>query len=225
MKIPNIFVPEKDLEKKTENLLQENKKTPKPIIIEKKELEDLLYTFNEYYFDNALHEKIGVLIRKSDYQSLKVKDLKWEYWTKKTDYDENYVFTKWHDRKNTRYALAIVNDGKLEEFCERIERDTRVKLFGLGRDRLYYLMASSFIGSAFIGLATKYAASSYMLRVFNNLNEATTVSCMAFLGAILGFIEGTLWLTYKNSVNKKKLKTCYTQLITDDKTAIKMAFS
>lgn len=225
MKLPKTFLPERNLEKKTETLLQENKKTPKPVIIERKELEDLLYAFNEYYFDSTLHEKIDVLTRKSGYQSLKVNDLKWEYWTKKTDYDENYVFTKWHDRKNTRYAFAIVNDGKLEEFCERFERDNRVKIFGLGRDRLPYLMASAFIGSAVIGLATKYAASSYMLRVFGMLNEATTVSCMAALGAVLGFIEGTFWLAYKNSVNKEKLKTCYTQLIIDDKTALKMAFS
>jgi len=222
MKIPKIFIPETSLESETEKLLKEEVKIQEPkLVIEKSKLEETLKLFNT----GLVHEKIEDMITQSGYTTVKTKGLRWEYWTKKTDYDENYVFTKWHDRKNTRYALAIVNDGKLEEFCERIERDTRVKLFGLGRDRLHYLMVSAFTGSALMGLATKYAASSYMLRVFGMLNEATTVSCMVFLGAILGFMEGILWLTYKNSVNKEKLKTCYTQLITDDKAAIKMAFS
>lgn len=219
MKVPEIFKPEKDLESETEKLLKKEVKMQEPkLVVEKSKLEETLKLFNT----NLVHEKIEDLITKSGYVSIKTKGLRWDYWTKKTDYDENYVFTRWHDRQNTRYAFARVNDGKLEEFCERFEKDYRTKLFGLGRDRLPYLMVNAFGGSAFVGIATKYIALPYL---WGGIDSALAVSSMAFLGAILGFLEGAVWLQYKHLTNRKKLGVCYTQLITDDKMAVRTAFS
>lgn len=221
MKVPTTFMPEKNLDNKTEQLLQEkNTLKPKPIKIEQQELEEVLRMFDNCLdsetIDGILQKKIDDLIRKSDYQPLKVKGSSWEYWYKPVvqSFDESHVLVRSSDKYGYKhYAFARVDDSKLESFCKIFERYETGILSGINYNKPYFQ----------IGLITGAIAGSMPL--FINTALISTAACfIPLIGFLGGMFSGTWLARYKHTKDGAKLVRCYKELKTQSRNAIKRAF-
>lgn len=145
MKIPKLFLPEKNLDDKTEMLREEEVKLPKPESrIEKSELEEVLKLFGDpatghfVIGEVDLYSKIENLIAKSGYKPITSKKQYWNYWSKPSPHylDESRIFLRYFDEieHDYTYVFARVEDSKVEEFCKRFGKKRRSWLFGKMRD-------------------------------------------------------------------------------------------
>jgi len=230
MKVPNIFLPEKNLENKTEKLLKEE---PKPRTeefkpaVEKSELERVLELFDTSYSqtfsDEHLYANIDRLIEKSDYKPI-FKRLKYKYWSRPSPYnsEERFILIKDFDtNKNCHYSFAIVENDKLKEFCKRFEKERSITN---GHQTVYGPLVKGAIVGGGLGLIADYAIA----RAIGSSNSFTSAGICA-LGVMLGFFYGSFIIKYVQNKNKEKLDKCYKCLMTSSNTvskdAVKAAFS
>lgn len=227
MKVPNVFKPEKDLENKTERLLNEE---PKPRTdefkpaVEKSDLERVLELFDNPYSqtfsDEHLYANIDILIEKSDYKPIS-KRLKYKYWSRPSPYnpEESFVFIKdFNTNKNYYYSFAIVENDKLKEFCKRFEKE---KLIANGHQSVYSPLAKGAIIGGVLGLITDYTIAK-----FTGISSMYTNTGIVSLGLMLGFLYGGISIRLGYNKNKEKLNKCFNHLITSsNKDAVKAAFS
>lgn len=230
MKVPNIFLPEKNLENKTERLLKEEPKPKtdefKPAV-EKSELEKVLELFDTSYSqtfsDEHLYANIDRLIEKSDYKPV-FKRLKYKYWSRPSpdDLEESFVFVKeLNANKDTYYSFAIVKNDKLKEFCKRFKKERSI---AMGYQSVFAPLAKGSIIGGVLGLITDYAIAK-----FTGTGDMYANTGVVTLGMMIGFLYGALSIKYYHNRNRENLNKCYKCLMissnTVSKDVLKAAFS
>lgn len=214
MKVPKIFIPEKKLENATEKLLHE-KDTPKPRLINKQDLEEVLQAFDQPLTEN-FNARVDSLISKSDYQCLKVRSCYWEYWHKPAvkNLDESHVLVRSLDKYGFKhYASAKVDNLKLENFCRLFEKYYTGVLSGINHNKPCFQ----------IGMITGTLGGTVPFFI-----NPALVNTVAFVIPIIGLIGGAFGGTYlarcMHKKYAKKLVRCYEEIETFSKDAIKKAF-
>jgi len=132
MKLPDIFVPKKDLERKTQEFLEEkNIKKSEQQEASKNELEKLFEIFNRrkdsYGGEDELHRKVNELMDKADYKPVRLDVLKNHYWYKPRSNDsyEHDVLIRYVEGNNICYAFGRTDDNKTEKFCKLFDKHIR----------------------------------------------------------------------------------------------------
>lgn len=222
MDVPKGFAIKKDLT--TEELLDQTKQTTK-----KNELETLLEEFNKpnYSESEFFHMTVEALVQKKDYKSLTNQNLGWEYWTKPKNKSDSYILIRENKGGKRHYSLVTVNSNNSEEFCKRFTKRVSYKKFYNPLRCLKYAFKSdndSLVGVIYSGLFTAFlgAFSTAYIAIYH---FGTTVNYTG-IGALLGFYFGSSsYSLYSHLSNKRKTRKIYKELITDEKKAIKKAFS
>ncbi|MCG2718882.1 MAG: hypothetical protein L6408_08650 [Nanoarchaeota archaeon] len=243
MKLPKTFRPEKDLDYKTNQLLEE----PKPITGKKDVLEpyeELIYELNQKNWNTKLiHEKTNELIVKCGYKDLlpkKEMKLPYQYWSKTNT--ENIELTDILVRKEwdqtiikDSYSFATVEKqweyefmDQFDKFCYIKQENLEISSHSYARGfRQYSFSLNGLIGGFGLGPVINYAL---------NIPYVSSVPILSFsTGVLIGLSSFFLFtkhaINYKRKKHMKKRLKAYedAEALTfhfefDDKLALEKAF-
>ncbi|MBU4501057.1 MAG: hypothetical protein KKA79_00575 [Nanoarchaeota archaeon] len=250
MKVPNSFRPEKDLEDKTEQLVEEakivnyNKRCVDP-----DELEDMISHFDHMFLNwsdpsifgySYLHDTIDEFVEKTNYQKSDLSNDKFTYWTRPdpVNASERYVFIRRLDNDSRRrYSFARVNKNDFTKFGKSFELYFKSKNILFDNYRINGQIYKSFLASgAAVGGLSLYILQNVLAGLpFYTISQTAAMAglfgltmgpCLiAFTGIPLAF--GALKLAkYWNKKFEAKIKLNYEDMtLEDDRTAILKAFS
>lgn len=224
MDVPKSFRPENVPEENIKQLLEEPK-------YKDKRLETLLNEFSNthYYKSEFFHKAVEELALKKDYKLLNNQSrIGWDYWTKSKNQNESYVLIRKNKKKRKYYSLATVENNNLEKFCKTLEDLESYKKFYNFMSQLDVLAHNKDIYYPLLGALTciLFFASTHIIAtdVLEIKQDMTTALDCTFtvLGGYIGFSSRGLHNYLKNKKNYKKI---HKERITDEKEAIKRAFS
>lgn len=220
MKIPKTFVPEKGLENKIEQLIEEPKtykkeyKTKEDTELEE-ELKDLLKEFDYSPFwqeCKSVYPKAKRLLTRTSYKQITNKKFKYEYWAKPIGGEENYLLTIFENKQ--RYAFSRIKDESIEKFCKKFEHQ---------RKMVYpksFLLTGLAVSAS---LATSYLFSSYPQGTFLKDLLSWMMPSMVTIPTILSIPSIVKYV--RKRVGKGLEKYCIGMIIGNDKKALEAAFS
>lgn len=220
MKLPKTFVPEKDLEERTEELLEEQELKPKldPKITAVDEILGELENNPKYYNSSTFNSNIYVAINQKGYGLVggryKVGNT---YFIKIKESDNVDVFIRVFERNSRHYCFATTKTQKLEEFLDRFDRGKLKDNEIVDNPTLRIMYNINVYGLSWY---TAFQFLSY-LGVQQNSNEHIVGSVAA--GILVAGLTTWLLKACLYRKNKKKMRECYKTLITDEKEAVKRA--
>jgi len=224
MKLPKIFVPNKDLEERTEELLEEQEVKPKldPKITAVDEILGELENNPKYYNSSTFNSNIYVAINQKGYGLVggryKVSNT---YFIKTKEFDDVDVFIRVFEKNNMHYCFATTKTQKLEEFLDKFDnyRPNKTSIlsrtgFSEGINTLYFTYISG------LGALITH-------QLITSLFEIPSTNYNVFYSLIAGMGVGGFasWMLKRRKfkVNEKQLKLLCNELILDEKEAVKRA--
>ncbi len=224
MKLPKIFVPEKDLEERTEELLEEQELKPKldPKITAVDEILGEIENNPKYYSSNTFHSNLYAAINQG-YGVIggRYSTFSNTYFIKTKEFDDVDVFIRVFEKNNTHYYFATTKAQKLEEFLDKFgnyrpNKTPILSLSGFSEGvNTFYL---AFLSGG--GAVLAHRAIISLLKIPpNNSNPIYSLAAGAGIGLF------TTWLLKKRKlkINEKKLNPFCNELILDEKEAVKRA--
>jgi len=226
MKLPKIFVPNKDLEERTEELLEEQELKPKldPKITAVDEVLGELENNSKYYSSSTFNSNIYVAINQKGYGLVggryKVSNT---YFIKTKESDNVDVFIRVFEKNSMHYYFATTKTQKLEEFLDKFDnyRPNKTSIlsksgFTEGINTLYFTYISG------LGALITH-------QLITSLFEIPSTNYNVFYSLIAGMGVGGFasWMLKRRKfkVNEKKLKLLCNELILDEKEAVKRALT
>ncbi len=217
MKIPKTFLPEKELENKINQLVEEPKtyKKDDKTNVNSTELEELLKEFNSPWVDyDSVYTKAFQLLSKTGYAQINDKKFKCEYWTKLVSPDESYLFTVYGKKYEQHYIFSRIKNDKVEKFCKKFER----------RRKMVYLKSFLLTGLAISGfLSTSYLFSYYPQGNFLRDLLSWMAPSMLVIPTILSIPRVIKYI--RGRTTKGLEKYCIGMITGDDKKALTAAFT
>ncbi|MBU4501440.1 MAG: MgtC/SapB family protein [Nanoarchaeota archaeon] len=251
MRLPRTFRPEKNLEEKTEQLLNDPKihVKPKPAV-KGKYLNNLFdYLHEPLFMVSYVHEKVDILIDRSDYQVVPRSskcNQDYTHWYKQDPLssDSFYVLSRRNEASNSSsfflnpfqlkgyYSFARPTQNNLENFCQMFEKynewdSNRANDYGWNRWKIKSRLFFGMIGlGAIIGAGTGFVIAGL----------TTTITLSAIMGMQVSlvsniFLEKHVFNLYKKIDTKRfnnyeiQLRKIADDIITDDEVALRRAFS
>jgi len=216
VKLPKIFIPEKGLEDKINQLEEEpktNKKDPekKPY---SEELEKLLSEFHPVWTDyEEIYLRVKDLAEKAGYSQIK-NSSNCEYLVKQTDFGESYMLVLFGRKFEKHYVFARLKEDKVKKFCNRLEYQ---------RKMVYpkSLMLTGLALSA--SLTISYACYSLPVGTFLRDMVSWMIPSMFTIPTIL--LTPRIVRYVRNRVGKGLDKYCVGLIVNDDRKALEAAFS
>lgn len=231
MKIPNTFIPEKNLEQKTEQLLEEAKIVKEEDTSAKEKLIETLVSYLHtsqagprpitFYNMLAASLKNDEYLDISSVASANHVNLKLYYWIKKTGNSEiKLLFKKrsnFFSHNKTELGFATMKEENLKEFYKRLER------YEKETDKRPYT-SYDFVNYYIKGGLT--ALGSYCLALLGTeLNTGINIPTMVYsLGGICAYhLGGRLYDFHCHKKNKKKMIGICNHFTENEKEAIRRA--
>lgn len=251
MKLPRTFRPDKNLEDKTNQLLEDPKVyiQPEPAV-DGKYLDDLFDYLNESFFMiPTVHEKVDRIIGKSDYQVVprsSKSNMDYSHWYRQDPLapDSFYVLSRNDAGPAKRsfafspfkmegyYSFARPTKDNLENFCKMFEKYSnwdsyRYNDYGWNR---WHIKGRIFFGMMGAGMLIGAGASLAFV------GWTMTMAYAAMMGMQLSlisniFLEKHVFNLYKKIDTKRfnnyelKIRKIADDIITDDEAALRRAFS
>lgn len=226
MKIPDMFIPEhKNLEKKTEQLLEEAKMIKEQDTSAKERLIDTLISYldtqgraRHVTFYNMLEASLQ---NESYHNVMLAQKQKGEYWIKKISNLETKVFFKKPaDYSQPEYGLAVLKKGNLKLFCEKMEKhineENRIQGFFFD----HYNSLNLAIGGLTAASAITYSIIS---QVPEDVHTSKYLSRMLAISAVVSFyVGGRFFDSYMHKISKKKMIKLCSYYTEDEKEAIRI---
>jgi len=228
VKLPKTFMPEKDLEGLTEDLLEEKDMKPKldnSITLIDEVLEEL--DNNPKYSDSSrFHSSVYVAINQKGYALLggRTHINSNTYFVKpKKDSDSNNVFIKVLDNNRIRYYFAVTKHSYLSIFTGRFDEYMPKKKTLSLKGSLTQPMNAFF--TVYISALGAYVAYDVIAKALNAQPNAyhTIGSMIAGLG--MGCFASWFLRRRAFKENEKVVKSCCEEIIIDEKAAIRRALS
>jgi hypothetical protein len=224
MKLPKIFVPNKDLEERTEELLEEQELKPKldPKITAVDEILRELENNPKYYNSSTFNSNFYVAINQKGYGLIggryKVGNT---YFIKTKEFDDVDVFIRVFEKNNMHYYFATTKTQKLEEFLDKFDdyKTNKIPILSMSGFRevvdTFYLTYLSGIGALLTHQLITY--------LFNIPSTNYNVFYSLIAGMGVGGFASWMLKRRKFKKNEKQLKILCNELILDEKEAVKRA--
>lgn len=234
MKLPKMFISEKNLEGKTEQLLEEAK------IIKEQTQDDakerLLNTLMPYLDKEPLlrpiifHEMVMEALEKESYSNLILKPKqKADYWAQRISTSETKIFfrkniqTPYLLPKKTEYGLAVMKKESLEEFCKKMEKHVKERNKAIGSIFDHYNLINFIAGGLTTGLAYIFLTSQIIPKEIID-SPGKVISMIHSVLAVMSFYAGGKCLdSYIHEINKKKMIKLCSYYTEDEKEALRLA--
>lgn len=216
MKIPKIFIPEKGLEDKINQLEEEPKIYKKEC--EKKpyneELEKLLSEFNHAWTDyEAIYPRVKALAEQAGYSQIKDSS-NCEYWVKPTDFGESYMLVVFGKKFEKHYIFARLKEDNVKKFYNRLEYQRK----------MVYPKSFTLIGLVLsASLTVAYACSSFPIGNFLRDMVSWMIPSMFTVPTIVSIPSIVKYM--RNRIGRGLDKYCVGLVIGDDKKTLEAAFS
>ncbi|MBU4501438.1 MAG: hypothetical protein KKA79_02505 [Nanoarchaeota archaeon] len=202
MKLPNTFRPQKNLDDKTEELIEEaNINRVDSPNINQELLDSVLANYDNNhlgYLDINIHPAVDILLGQADYKPIPGR-FKYQFWSKQDPLYKlgSYVFIRKNNHLNNKsYCFARTDTENLEKFCKVFESHSDIdkKQNWLHSDRFgKKVKAYMLTGGIIFGGVTAIAASSYLF----GMPLVAFAQCQSFLlGSSLGACKWVMFSDY-----------------------------
>ena len=224
MKIPKTFMPEKDLEKRTEELTEGREIKPHldPDISAVNEvLEEIRHNPKYYYDSQRFHQYLYAALIQSNYSLLRQHGMRNTYLYKKNSNNQLDLFIQVYKETRRHYYFAVAKPQHLGEFVTIFDEHHSKGILSQHGFRkalhAYLLGYGSGMGS--------YLTYQLITDITNTPRNVQHQICSMAAGACIGVITHWLLKRHKLKKNEEKLKLSCEELVTDEREAIKRALS
>lgn len=240
MKLPETFRPEKNLDDKTEELIEEAKiHRSDNLNVNQELLDKVLDVYDDTYTYPIIdiHQSIDTLLMQADYKPIPGR-FKYQFWSKQDPLYKlgSYVFIRRNHWRSRSYCFARTDTENIEQFCKMFESHSDIDQKqewlhsdSFGTKAKAYMLA----GGIFLGGVTAVAASSYLF----GLPVIAFSQCQALiLGSSLGTCKWVMFADYALKGLRKIADKFYDkkyedmrhlsdEIVKDDREALVRAFT